>query len=46
MSSVSGQIFTGDELLAKDTALECDVCVVGSGAGWLVIQLGRSRKHR
>jgi choline dehydrogenase-like flavoprotein len=37
---VSGRIYTGDEL-TKDVEVECDVCVVGSGAGgaWLAHEL-------
>lgn len=37
---MSGRIYTGDEL-TKDLELECDVCVVGSGAGgaWLAHEL-------
>lgn len=37
---MSGRIFTGDEL-EQDTAVECDVCVIGSGSGgaWLAHEL-------
>ncbi|MBL8950831.1 MAG: GMC family oxidoreductase N-terminal domain-containing protein, partial [Myxococcaceae bacterium] len=36
-----GKITTGDQLLEKDTALECDVCIIGSGSGgaWLAHEL-------
>lgn len=36
-----GRIVTGDELLEKDTALSCDVCIIGSGSGgaWLAHEL-------
>ena len=39
--TASGRIFTGDELLEKDTSISCDVCVVGSGSGgaWLAHEL-------
>lgn len=37
---VEGRIFTGDELTA-DVAVDCDVCVIGSGSGgaWLAHEL-------
>jgi choline dehydrogenase-like flavoprotein len=40
-TSEPGRIVTGDELLEQDTALECDVCVIGSGSGgaWLAHEL-------
>ena len=42
----AGRIFTGDELTADQT-LECDVCVIGSGAGgaWTAHQLVKQGKR-
>jgi choline dehydrogenase-like flavoprotein len=44
---MTGRIFTGDELAERDSALECDVCIVGSGAGgaWLAHQLVEKGHH-
>lgn len=40
-----GRIYTGDEL-AADVTVECDVCIVGSGAGgaWLALELVKRGK--
>lgn len=42
---MTGRIFTGDEL-TKDTTLDCDVCVVGSGSGgaWVAHELVKAGK--
>jgi len=42
---VTGRIFTGDEV-TKDTTVECDVCVVGSGSGgaWVAHELVKAGK--
>lgn len=41
-----GRIVTGDEI-TKDLNLECDVCVIGSGAGgaWVALELVKQGKH-
>ncbi len=41
-----GRIFTGDELTA-DVTLDCDVCVIGSGAGgaWTAHELAKQGKR-
>jgi choline dehydrogenase-like flavoprotein len=43
---VTGRIFTGDEL-TSNLSIECDVCVVGSGAGgaWTAHELVRQGKR-
>lgn len=43
---MSGRIFTGDEL-TEDVVVECDVCVIGSGAGgaWTALELVRQGKR-
>ncbi len=43
---MTGRIYTGDELTA-DLELECDVCVIGSGAGgaWLAHELVAAGKR-
>ncbi len=45
MSGV-GRIFTGDELTVDQT-IDCDVCVIGSGAGgaWIAHELVKQGKH-
>ncbi|MFZ5438401.1 MAG: GMC family oxidoreductase N-terminal domain-containing protein [Myxococcota bacterium] len=42
----AGRIYTGDEL-TKDLTLECDVCVIGSGAGgaWTAHELVKQGKR-
>ncbi|MBE2251208.1 MAG: GMC family oxidoreductase [Myxococcus sp.] len=42
---MSGRIFTGDEL-TRDLTVECDVCVIGSGAGgaWTAHELVKQGK--
>jgi choline dehydrogenase-like flavoprotein len=43
---VTGRIYTGDEV-TQDATLECDVCVVGSGAGgaWTALELVKAGKR-
>ena len=43
---MSGRIFTGDEV-TKDTEVECDVCVIGSGSGgaWLAHELTKAGRR-
>lgn len=42
----TGRIFTAEDL-TTDVALECDVCVIGSGAGgaWTALELVKQGKH-